>query len=98
MFQDLTLLFLVVTNPLVHPESEIFLTLRGEEAPRLTWIVAGQQEGRFTIRLSDPAPSDLAFAYWIVNTYATDQSQANVSQGETDSSNASQQPVQGAES
>ena len=65
---------LVVDNPQATPQSTIFLTLEDSAAPQgLTWSVVSRKDGRFSIQLSQGAPHDLTFAYWILDTYTVDE-------------------------
>ncbi|HJV32495.1 MAG TPA: hypothetical protein VJ694_00540, partial [Patescibacteria group bacterium] len=54
----------VVTNPLMKPNSKVFVSFLGD--PRGGYWVAEKGEGNFTVHLTTPAMGDLPFEYWIV--------------------------------
>jgi len=57
---------LLVTNPLVHPSSKIFLTFTASVDG--SWYLSEKKEGSFTIQLSKPQPADTEFDYFLLQT------------------------------
>jgi hypothetical protein len=50
----------------IMPSSKIFITFRSDYGSR--WWIGYQEKGRFIINIADPAPSELKFDWWVVQT------------------------------